>query len=512
MPLQPVAQPVLRINLRRLIVLVAFASAVISLLNSFHATYQVQRQLLIDTTLEANHAYAQKLASSTENFLQATRQQLAYSARLLPRHFADPAALKAEAERLRGQTNSFNSVLVVNAQGTVLAVSPETLALQNSQLASEGARQALRERRPLITRPYLSSVGNLVVFISHPVFDDAGRYLGYVGGSIYLKQKNILFTLLGQHYYRDGSYLFVVDRSRRLLYHPDPLRVGEVAGDNAVIDAILRQESGSGSTVNSKGTDMLAGYAVLPSTGWGIVAQRPTAATLEPLNQLMLNTLWHSLPIALLSLPFIWWLARLISRPLVQLAEGASRMDAPGMAERIGGIRAWYLEAAQITRALLVGMSLLQQAQALEQGFLDLRRFHVPGTDGADALGRAGIVHAPRALGQLHQGPRNQAGQPPDEWQAEQGNRQRMPQRIGHQLVQRRQGHRRGALRHDAPARRWHDGVAGQHVHAQAVVDAPVAAALPGDDGIDHFIAAGHVAQARGVRVVQQAPLLVHHI
>ncbi|MEG1329241.1 MAG: diguanylate cyclase, partial [Janthinobacterium sp.] len=140
-----------------------------------------------------------------------------------------------------------------------------------------------------------------------------------------------------------------------------PLRVGEVAGDNAVIDAILRQESGSGRTVNSKGTDMLAGYAVLPSTGWGIVAQRPTAATLEPLNQLMLNTLWHSLPIALLSLPFIWWLARLISRPLVQLAEGASRMDAPGMAERIGGIRAWYLEAAQIKRALLVGMSLLQQ-------------------------------------------------------------------------------------------------------------------------------------------------------
>ena len=63
----------------------------------------------------------------------------------------------------------------------------------------------------------------------------------------------------------------------------------------------------------------------------------------------------------MLSLPFIWWLARLISRPLVQLAEGASRMDAPGMAERIDGIRAWYLEASQIKRALLVGMSLLQK-------------------------------------------------------------------------------------------------------------------------------------------------------
>jgi hypothetical protein len=95
---------------------------------------------------EANHAYAQKLASSTENFRRRLRQQLAYSARLLPRHFADPAASRRKAAPAR-QTNSFNSVLVVNAQGTVLAVSPETLALQN-RLASEGARQALRERGP----------------------------------------------------------------------------------------------------------------------------------------------------------------------------------------------------------------------------------------------------------------------------------------------------------------------------------------------------------------------------
>jgi diguanylate cyclase (GGDEF)-like protein len=36
-------------------------------------------------------------------------------------------------------------------------------------------------------------------------------------------------------------------------------------------------------------------------------------------------------------------------------------MDAPGMAERIGRIGVWYLEAAQIKRALLVGMSLLQK-------------------------------------------------------------------------------------------------------------------------------------------------------
>ena len=107
MPLQPVAQPLLRINLRRLIVLVAFASAVISLGNSFYATYQVQRQLLIDTTLEGNYAYALKLASSTDEFIDTLQQQLAYSARVLSLNMHQRWQLKAEAHRLKEQNNSF---------------------------------------------------------------------------------------------------------------------------------------------------------------------------------------------------------------------------------------------------------------------------------------------------------------------------------------------------------------------------------------------------------------------
>ena len=141
-------KPVLRMNLRRLIVLVAFISALVSLANTFYASYSVQRQLLIDTTLEANHAYASKLASTAEDFLQSARQQLAYSAGSLPSRMGDDAWLTDEAQRLRLQTNSFNSVLIVDADGKVLGVSPETLALKNRTLDSVGAVQALRERRP----------------------------------------------------------------------------------------------------------------------------------------------------------------------------------------------------------------------------------------------------------------------------------------------------------------------------------------------------------------------------
>jgi sensor histidine kinase regulating citrate/malate metabolism len=50
----------------------------------------------------------------------------------------------------------------------------------------------------------------------------------------------VLSSLLGQHYYQDGSYLYVVDRQRTLIYHPNPERIGQKIGKNRVVDAVLR--------------------------------------------------------------------------------------------------------------------------------------------------------------------------------------------------------------------------------------------------------------------------------
>ena len=57
-----------RIDLRRLILLLATFSALVTLANGFYASYQVQRQQLMDSALESNRAYARKLAESVEDF------------------------------------------------------------------------------------------------------------------------------------------------------------------------------------------------------------------------------------------------------------------------------------------------------------------------------------------------------------------------------------------------------------------------------------------------------------
>ncbi|WP_457395722.1 cache domain-containing protein, partial [Roseateles sp. P5_E1] len=180
-------------------------------------------------------------------------------------------------------------------------------ALQGVVLNSRGNKEALARRMPFISDPYQSATGRLLVAISHPIFSAQGQYKGYVSGTIYLRERSILQTLLGKHYYRDGSYLYVVDRNGRILSHIEPARVGQVAMENPVVQAVSKGHSGAQHVRNSHGVQMLAGYAPVPIVGWGVVAQRPTEATLSALSTLMAAVIWNAIPLGVLSLLITWW-------------------------------------------------------------------------------------------------------------------------------------------------------------------------------------------------------------
>ncbi len=163
-----------RLNLGKLILALALLSAIIALANTLLASYRVQRDQLVGNTLEANRVYATKLAETTQNFLLAAQQELAYAATRLGQGNLDPAQAQDEASRLQLQTNSFNSSLVVDADGLVIATSPQTLQLQGEVLHSVGNNAALAARQPMISDPYQSATGKLLVSLSHPIFDRQG--------------------------------------------------------------------------------------------------------------------------------------------------------------------------------------------------------------------------------------------------------------------------------------------------------------------------------------------------
>ena len=358
----PHAKKGLRLDLRTLILVLSALTAVTMLLTSYFASYRVQRQLLIDHSLEANRVYAAKLAAITDTFLGNALQQLGFSAGVQAHNLNDAPSLLAETERVLQQSIAFNSTFLVDAQGFLRAVSPAPLRhLIGTHVQTPGSQEALRERRPLVSTPFLSAANNLVVVLSQPIFDGQGKYLGYVGGSVYLRERNFLNSMLGEHYYKDGSYLYVVDRNRRLLYHPDTERVGTVVEGNSLIDQLPALSEGTRQIHNSAGVEMLVGFATVPSTGWGVIAQQPLSQTVAPMRQLILNVVLLSAPLALLGFLALWWFALAITRPLWQLAAGALALDRPGTSEHLHKVRAWYFEAAELKRALLFGLNLLQE-------------------------------------------------------------------------------------------------------------------------------------------------------
>jgi len=95
--------------------------------------------VLINNTLEANRVYATKLASTTELFFEQAQSQLSCSAKILGQSFDDHEMLQKEVEHLREQTESFNSVVIADANGWVKAVSPESLMLKGMQLITRRA-------------------------------------------------------------------------------------------------------------------------------------------------------------------------------------------------------------------------------------------------------------------------------------------------------------------------------------------------------------------------------------
>ncbi|WP_072839261.1 sensor domain-containing diguanylate cyclase [Marinomonas polaris] len=348
------------LKLNRLILFLALTATILTFINSFYSNYEVQKEQLVLQTIEVNRAYASKLSDTTEVFLRTSQQQLTYTANSLFNKMNDGSHLKEEANRLKFQTDSFNSVVISDASGLTQAASPETLDLVGRKLSSVGSVEALEEKRVLISSPYVSTLKNLIVFLSAPVFDYQGNYLGFLGGSIYLKSPNILSEILGEHYYKNGSYIYVIDQDKQILYHPEKGRIGSFIEGNDGIDEIIATKEGGLLLNNSRGIQMLAGYSTIPSTGWIVITQSPVESTLVPLTGIMEKVVLRTLPLALAVFLFIWLFARAISKPLQQLADKARSLDSPTVNEDIENIHSWYVESLGLKRAMLSGVKLMQ--------------------------------------------------------------------------------------------------------------------------------------------------------
>lgn len=301
----------MKLSLRHLIVFIALLSVGLTMASSIMSGYRVSQEALAKNTLETNRVYAKKIAYTTDKTLEDMLETLAYSAKKIEEYIELDKVdmedqLYVETDRLFHQLNIFNSVFIVSEEGKVIATSPETLGTLGQEISSIGAKEAFAEKRPIISKPYWSMTDRLIISISHPIRDDWGNYLGYIAGTIYLLEDNILNDLLGAHFYEDGSYVYVVDEEGNIIYHPNPERINDNVAENLAVKETMLGKHGMMQTVNTKGKNMFTGYADIPATNWGTISQIETEIALRPATDMRNEMILKALPFLILFLnPFI---------------------------------------------------------------------------------------------------------------------------------------------------------------------------------------------------------------
>ncbi|GGG13702.1 sensor domain-containing diguanylate cyclase [Paenibacillus abyssi] len=306
-------------SLRLMLSMLVTVSVLITALAAGYTAVQANITSLSAIYLENNYQYARKLSLNANDLLKGMQQNIESIAAMTGSHSLTQQQLDIWYHANR---QNFNSIFIADASLSIQAISPDDAGMAaGTRLTSEIAVRAAELKRSFISEPYISETGRVILLISSPIFNETGDYAGFAGGTIYLEEDNGLSRLLGEHFYGDGSYVFVVDKNGHLISHPNKARLNEAAADNPMIRKVISGENGSLKLINSLGIEYFAGYAYEPNSGWGIVSQTPTSVLSEPIKNLIIRAVIQAFPLLIVIVLLAWFVSYRISKPLHQLAK-----------------------------------------------------------------------------------------------------------------------------------------------------------------------------------------------
>lgn len=334
--------------LRPMLILLTTGGVVLTSLLLSGTMLLFQRNNIEESLLDSNQAYARKLADTTDRYLTFAQRELAWSAASV----RSTSYSQNEVDRLRLQSGMFNSVGVVNAQSVLVSTSPYLPALTGVTLHSQANQRALAARSPLISDPFTSVAGNEMILLSQPILAPDGRYLGYLGGSIYLKKQSLLSDILSLHFYEDNITISVVDNNGRIIFSRDTSQKGSFLSMPAQIRTAL-QANKSGHYTGLYGQHKsLVGYASLNQTSWNIFVSTPANTVTRMLWRTVEKISGFVLVILVLVAGSVALLSSSIARPLEQLAGRVRATDSLTSPEKLSTIKAWYQEADMLRNAM----------------------------------------------------------------------------------------------------------------------------------------------------------------
>ena len=173
-------------------------------------------------------------------------------------------------------------VLVLDTFGKVVAAVPERPELLGQDWSDRGHfRQMLRTPGPVFSNILADGPqGAEVIVVAVPITGDGGEFLGSALGMFRLRATGVsaFYGEILKLRIAEGGRGYLVDGNGRVLYHPDNVRIGMDFSTQPSVQQVLSGRVGAIRTRNLDGEDIVAGFAPVPRTPWGLVTEDSWAA------------------------------------------------------------------------------------------------------------------------------------------------------------------------------------------------------------------------------------------
>lgn len=238
----------------------------------------------------------------------------------------DPVRQREALTIVSKVTELIDGILVQDLAGNILVLDqaePDTRRL----LPESPYRQLVIPVKDLdgarFSEIYKSRTGEVAVAISAPIRRD-GRLVGVLSGGILLKNH----SMGGIEAIRIGKsgYAYIVDSKGNVIVHPQRERLLENLSANPPVQELLRKREGSIEFANKEGLKVLAAFAPIQETGWGVVVRQPTAESYAYADEILVILLGAFILSLLFAVGIGVFLAWKISNPVTALVLGARRV------------------------------------------------------------------------------------------------------------------------------------------------------------------------------------------
>jgi GAF domain-containing protein/HAMP domain-containing protein len=302
---------------------------------TFIAYQRVTEVLVIErnqelTRLSANQ-FATELTEYTDQLATVGRSTGAYG---------HPAVQRITLQRARERLAAFDGgVLILDTFGTVVAAEPERPEVIGQNWSDRSYyRHMLRAPGPTFSDIVTDGPGGTeVIVVAIPIIGPQDEFLGTTAGMFRLGATtvstfygDIVKLRLGE----SGS-VYLVDGGGKVIYHSDTERIGEDLSMRPMVGQALHGRTGAKRAQDAEGRKIVASFAPVPGTNWGLIAEESWAALISPSRGyqqflLLLLALGVVIPALVVAVG-----VRRITQPITELIGAAQAVAGGNFGQRI---------------------------------------------------------------------------------------------------------------------------------------------------------------------------------